>query len=101
MDAKFWGALVRMIAYPELRFDPATNVVTYPSYVPFEQMAREWIEGIEQGLHDVRACEACRGYFEVGREPGIFAHPSEMRGFICMACAEGMTAREFYEKHMQ
>ncbi len=100
MEPGFWESLVRLIAYPELRYDPATQTLSFPSYVPFEQLARDWIEGIEQGLNDVRQCQHCRHYFDVGRDPGIYAEPKEARGFVCMKCAESMTAREFYEKYM-
>jgi len=38
------------ISYPELSFDPAAQTILYPSYVPFEELARESIEGIESGI---------------------------------------------------
>ena len=54
MDIGFWEALVRLIAYPELTFDSGSRTIRFPNYVPFRQLAGEWIEGIEQGIHDIR-----------------------------------------------
>ena len=80
---------------------PATHTIRYPSFVPFKQLAEEWIEGIEQGLYDVRQCVRCAGYFDVGKADGIFADPAEMEGFLCGSCADSITAREFFEKYLR
>jgi hypothetical protein len=100
MEPGFWAALVRMVAYPELTFDAAGGNIAFPSYVPFEQLARDFLDGIERGLRDLRRCLRCKGYFEMGKDAGIFAKPSEMEDFLCLRCAESITAREFYEKYL-
>ncbi|MCU0725676.1 MAG: hypothetical protein MUE73_07800 [Planctomycetes bacterium] len=100
MEPGFWAALVRIVNYPELTYDAAGKTIAFPSYVPFEQLAREFLQGVEHGLHDLRRCLRCKGTFEVGRDDGIFAKPAEMEDFLCLRCAESITAREFYEKYM-
>jgi len=84
-----------------LRNDPASDAIRYPNYVPFEELAREYIEGIEQGIYDVRVCERCAGYFDLNRTEGIFSRPADLTGFICMPCAESMTAREYFERYLR
>jgi len=49
MEPRFWEALIGLINYPELTFEPATQSVVFPNYVPFKELAKEWIEGIESG----------------------------------------------------
>ena len=46
-------ALVTMLAYPEVAYDPAADAIRYPNYVPFEELAKEFIEGIEEGIYDI------------------------------------------------
>lgn len=98
MDVGFWEALVRLIAYPELVFDATTSTIRFPNYVPFRQLASEWIEGIEQGIHDIRICEGCSGYFDIDRSQGIFGRHEEEDEFICRPCAEAMSALTYYER---
>ena len=69
--------------------------------MPFAQLAKDFIEGVDQGLHDLRRCLKCDGTFDLGKDEGIFARPSDMEGFVCAKCAESMTAREFHDKFMQ
>ena len=57
-------------------------------------------DGIESGIYEIRLCEQCASYFDLNRTDGIFARPNELEGFICMPCAERMSAREFYEKYL-
>jgi len=101
MEPGFWAALVTMLAYPEVAYDPAADAIRYPNYVPFEELAKEFIEGIEEGIYDIRLCERCAGYFDLNRTEGIFSHPAELEGFICMPCAETLTAREYFENYLR
>ncbi|MHC4473953.1 MAG: hypothetical protein ACYTDY_19225 [Planctomycetota bacterium] len=101
MEPDFWEALVRLIDYPELAYDEKAETILFPSYVPFKQLATEWIEGIEAGIYDVRRCEACDRYLDVNRTEGIFGRPDDLEEFICMPCAEQMTAREYFERFVE
>ena len=100
MEPGFWQALVGLINYPELIFDAGSQCIVFPNYVPFRELAAEWIEGIEMGIHDVRLCERCAAYFDVNSTDGIFTDPKELTGFLCMPCAETMTAREYFEQYL-
>ena len=100
MEPGLWEALIGLIDYPELTFEPATQSVVFPNYVPFKELAKEWIEGIESGIYDVRLCEHCSKYFDLNHTDGIFSRPAELEGFICMPCAERMSAREFFEQYL-
>ena len=101
MEAAFWEALVRFIAYPELVYDAKSQTISFPSYVPFRQLAEEWLEGIEQGIHDIRLCEVCEGYFDLDQSEGIFGRPELQEEFICIPCAESMTAKDYYERFIE
>lgn len=100
MEPGFWEALIGLISYPELAFDPATQSVTFPSYVPFKELAKEWIEGLETGVYEIYLCEHCAKYYDLNRTDGIWAIPDKLEGFICMPCAERMSAREYFEKYL-
>ena len=100
MEPLFWEALVRLIEYPELSYHAETETIRFPSYVPFEQLAAEWIEGVEQGLYDLRPCQGCGQYLDVSRTGGIYTDPPACEGFLCLPCAEAMTAREYYERFL-
>ncbi len=101
MEPGFWEALVRMISYPEVQYVPSAQQIRFPDYVPFEDLAREWIEGIEQGVYEVRPCEVCGGWFDLDRAGGIFGKPEEREAYVCRECAERMTAREYYERYVR
>ena len=101
MEAAFWEAFVRLIDYPDLAFDAKSETIRYSSYVPFKELAKDWIDGIESGIYDVRRCEACDTYLDVNKTEGIFGRPEDLEEFICMDCAERMTAREYFERFVE
>ena len=101
MEPSFWETLVSMLSYPDVTYDAASQTIRYPSFVPFKQLASEWIEGIEQGIYDVRQCVRCAGYFDMGKADGIFTEPVETEGFLCGRCADSITAREYFEKYLR
>jgi hypothetical protein len=101
LDAGMWEFIVRMINYPELTFDSATDSVCFMGYVPFKALAKEWIVGIKEGIYDVRQCEHCAAYFDVNTTDGIYGNPDDLEEFICYPCAERMTAREYYERFIE
>ena len=101
MEPAFWQAIVGLINYPELAFDVGSQCIVFPDYVPFRELASEWIEGIESGIHDVRLCERCAKYFDVNRTDGIYTNPRDLAGFLCMPCAETLTARQYFEEYLK
>ena len=100
-EDSMWAFIIRMINYPELTFDSATNSICFMGYVPFQALAQEWITGINDGLYDIRTCERCGGYFDVNKTDGIYGKPDDFEEFICFPCAEIMTAREYYERFIE
>jgi hypothetical protein len=100
MEPAFWEALVRLIDYPELVWEAAEGSIAYPSYVPFDELAKDFLEGIEQGIHDIRLCEVCGAYCDVDKTDGIFGNVEELTEFICAACADTMTARDYYTRFL-
>lgn len=100
MEPAFWEALIRLIDYPELVYDAGTQTIRFPGYVPFDELAKEWIEGIEGGIYDVRQCERCAQYFDIHVAEGIFGDLAERNEFICRPCADAMTAREYFDRYV-
>jgi hypothetical protein len=98
MEPGFWETLVRMIGYPELTFDPGTLTIRFPGYVPFGDLAKEWIEGIEEGIYDLRQCERCAEYFDINASEGIFGNLADREEYVCDACSRAMTAREYFDR---
>lgn len=98
LTPNMWSFIVRMINYPELSFDSDKNTIEIDGYVPFKELAKEWITSIQDGSCDARKCEACNDYFDLNSTDGIFGNPQELEEFICYPCAESMTARDYYER---
>lgn len=101
LDASMWAFIVKAIDYRELSFDSKTDVIHIDGYVPFTELAKEWIKGIADGSFDVRKCEVCMVYFDVNKEEGIYGKPDNFEEYICMPCAEKMTARGYYERFIE
>lgn len=96
-----WEFIVRMINYPELKFDAANGVIMIAGYVPFKELAKEWVDGIADGSYDVRQCESCAAYFDVNAEEGIYGKPDDFEEYICLPCAEKMSARQYYQRFIE
>lgn len=101
LDTAMWAFIVKAINYKELTFDAKTNLIHIDGYVPFAELAKEWINGIADGSFDVRKCELCNVLFDVNKEEGIYGKPADFEEFICMPCAEKMTARNYYERFIE
>ena len=101
LTPNMWSFIVRMINYPELSFDADKNTIEIDGYVPFKELAKEWITSIQDGTCDARKCEECGSYFDLNSTDGIFGNPEELEEFICYPCAESMTARAYYERFVE
>ncbi len=101
LDSAMWAFIVKSINYRELTFDAKTKLIHIDGYVPFEGLAKEWINGIANGSFDVCKCELCNEFFDLNKEAGIFGRPDDLDEFICMSCAENMTARNYYERFIE
>ena len=101
LDSAMWAFIIKAISYRELTFDDKTKLVHIDGYVPFTELAKEWINGIADGSFDVRKCELCEAYFDINKEEGIYGKPDDFEEYICMSCAEKMTAREYYQRFIE
>ena len=101
LESAMWAFIVRMINYPELKFDASANAILIDGCVPFKELAKEWVEGIADGSYDVRQCEACAAYFDINAEEGIYGKPEEFDEYVCLPCAEKMTALQYYQRFIE
>jgi len=96
----WWELLVRRLRYPDLRLDVDKRTLTLPEYVPIVELLTPVLEEVDRGDVDARPCLACGSYFDVNTEDGIFSRPDELEGFVCEGCARGLTAWDFFHRHM-
>ena len=101
LEAAMWEFIVRMISYPELKFDVKSNEIRIDGYVPFKELAKEWITGIADGSYDVRKCESCAAFFDINTTEGIYGKPDDFEEFICKPCAKQMSALVYYERFIE
>lgn len=101
LEAAMWEFIVRMINYRELTFDSKHQVIHIDGYVPFKELAREWVNGIADGSYDVRKCEACAAFFDINTTEGIYGKPDDFEEFICLPCAGEMTALAYYRRFIE
>jgi len=101
LESGLWAFIVKKINYPELSFDANTDTITYEGFVPFKELAKEWIIGINNNTYDVQKCQGCGAFFDINAEEGIYGKPDEFDAFICIPCADKMTAREYYQTYIE
>ncbi len=101
LEPALWAFIVKMINYPELSFNESTNVIAYEGFVPFKELAKEWIAGINDNTYDVQKCQGCQAFFDINTAEGIYGKPDDFEAFICIPCADKMTAREYYQRYIE
>jgi len=101
LEPGLWAFIVKMINYPELSFDDKANIITYEGFVPFKELAKEWIVGINDNTYDVQKCQGCGAFFDINTAEGIYGKPDDFEKFICIPCADKMTAREYYQAYIE
>jgi len=101
LEPALWAFIVKMINYPELTFDANAKVISYEGFVPFTELAKEWIVGINDNTYDVQKCQGCEAYFDINTAEGIYGKPDDLEAFICIPCADKMTAREYYQRYVE
>jgi hypothetical protein len=101
LEPALWAFIVKMINYPELAYDDKTKHITYEGFVPFKELAKEWIVGINDNTYDVQKCQGCEAYFDINTAEGIYGKPDDFEAFICIPCAETMSAREYYQRYIE
>lgn len=101
LEPALWAFIVKMINYPELSFNESTKVIAYEGFVPFKELAKEWITGINDNTYDVQKCQGCEAFFDINTAEGIYGKPDDFEAFICIPCADKMTAREYYQRYIE
>jgi hypothetical protein len=98
-DTSYWQLVFSRISYDEVVFDAEKGTVTYPEFIPLEDMIRDVAQALEQ--EQTATCVACRRLFLLNEEDGIFGDPENLSQFLCKACSETISAREFYYKYLR
>ena len=101
LEPAMWAFIVRMINYSELTFDAQKATILIDGYVPFKELAKEWVTGIAGGSYDVRKCESCAAYFDINAEEGIYGKPEDFEEYICLPCAGKMSALDYYQRFIE
>jgi hypothetical protein len=96
-----WPFVADRIAGGEVRLDVARQTLSYPEYVPVDQMVADVLEAMSDGRIEARACAVCAEVVDLNRDDGIFGDPENLERFVCSRCADTLSAREFYEKHLK
>lgn len=90
----FFKFLIRRLGLKDVRIDG--DALVYASFVPVELMLKESAHSLEaEGVRAV-PCEKCGDFHDAEHEDGIFRDPQRLEGFVCKACAEKMTAFDYY-----
>ncbi len=58
---------------------------------------------VRRGLHELasKKIDFTTLETEADKDDGIFGDPRNLQHYLCGLCADRMSAREFYEKHLQ
>ena len=97
-DQEFWLFILKQTHYPEIYFDTQEEKIVCPGFIPFADLATEVINDLDMGT--VRRCQTCEKVFDINKEEGIFGNPANLDHFICQTCAEAMSAKTFFDKHL-
>jgi len=98
-DTQFWTLVFSRIGYKEIVFDAEKGTVTYPDFIPIEDMIRDVLDGLDE--EQIIACEVCRQVFDINEEDGIFGDPDQLKRFLCRRCSEETSARDFYYRYLK
>ena len=97
-DTPFWSFIFSKIGYNEITFNAEEGTVTYPEFIPLEDMVRDVLDRVDQ--EQTIVCAACRCVFDLNEEDGIFGDPEKLARFLCRRCSEEISARDFYYKYL-
>lgn len=98
-DTPFWSLIFSKIGYNEIVFDAEEGTVTYPDFIPIEDMIRDVLDRLDE--EQTIACEVCRQVFDINEEDGIFGDPQRLKRFLCRRCSEVTSARDFYYRYLK
>ena len=96
-----WPFIARRIAGGEVRLDEERWTLTYPEYIPVDQMVADVLEAMSDGRIEARSCGSCGEFHDINKDDGIFGDQRNLELYVCGLCADRMSAREFYDKHLK
>ncbi|MEO5330698.1 MAG: hypothetical protein H7839_01635 [Magnetococcus sp. YQC-5] len=99
-NRNYWIFLIQQMQYPEIKFDEASNQISCPTFIPFRDLALEVVQDLNKRKKTIKPCLVCSRYFDINQEDGIFGDTTQLEKFICNACANKISAKEFYEHHL-
>ena len=101
VSAALWPFIARRIAGGEVRLDEERWTLSYPEYIPVDQMVEDVLEAMADGRIEARSCASCSEFHDINKDDGIFGDQRNLEGYVCGLCADRMSAREFYDKHLK
>lgn len=48
-----WALIVKMLNYTGLTFDAKHNTVNFEGFIPFTELAKEWVIGMQDGTYEI------------------------------------------------
>ncbi len=99
--SQYWAFLIAQVNYNEVTFDQATEQIVFAEYIPLTGLLNEVIEKVTQGTIAATQCAACQRYADMNKEDGIFGDTTNLERFICQACAQTLSAWDFYQQYLK
>ena len=95
-----WPYIARKVAVGEVRLNEERASLTYPEYIPVDQMVEDVLEAMSDGRIEARPCSACGEVKDINKDDGIFGDPANLGRFVCGLCADQLSAREFHDRFL-
>jgi hypothetical protein len=100
VSEELWPFIADRIAQGEVRYDRAAGTLSYPDFVPVDQLVADVLEAMADGRIEARPCVSCGTVCDLNQDQGIFGDLERMERFVCSVCADRLSAREFYERYL-
>ena len=101
LSAQYWAFLVSQINYDEVYFDQEHGQIVFAEYIPLTGLLEEVLAKIAQGAIAVTKCAVCQRYADMNTEEGIFGDSANLERFVCQACAQKLSAWDFYHQYLK
>lgn len=96
----YWHFIILQMNYPEIQMEATSGQISCPAFIPFRDLALEVMQDLRKRNHVIKACQVCTHYFDINKEDGIFGDTQKLDRFICLTCANKMSAKEYFERYL-